>query len=59
MMYKMYRRIMRKIARWILSFERCPKGYRRNYMEEFLSLLGMVLTSLFFVAFFCAMFLLS
>ena len=59
MMYKMYRRAMRKIARWILSFERCPRGYRRNYMEELLSLLGIFLTSLFFVALFCAMFLLS
>lgn len=59
MMYKMYRRVMRKIARWILSFERCPRGYRRNYMEELLSLLGMLLTSLFFVAFFFTMFLLS
>ena len=57
MMYKMYRRVMRKIARWILSFDRCPRGYRRNYLEEFLTVLGMMLVSVFLVAFFFAMFL--
>lgn len=59
MMYKMYRRMMRKIARWILSFDRCPSSYRRNYKEEFLSYLGMLLTAVFFVTMFFAMFLLS
>ena len=59
MMYKMYRRMMRKIARWILSFDRCPSSYRRNYKEEFLSILGMILVSGFFVAMFFAMFLLA
>ena len=59
MMYKMYRRMMRKIARWILSFDRCPSSYRRNYKEEFLSILGMILVSGFFVAMFFAMFLIS
>ena len=58
-MYKMYRRVMRKIARWILSFDACPSSYRKNYKEEFLSVLGMVLASAFFVALFFAMFLMS
>ena len=58
-MYKMYRRVMRKIARWILSFENCPTGYRKNYKTEFLTMLIMLLSSAFFVSVFCAMFLLS
>ena len=58
-MYKMYRRVMRKIARWILSFDACPSSYRKNYKQEFLSTLGMILASVFFVALFFAMFLLS
>lgn len=58
-MYKMYRRIMRKIARWILSFDRCPKGYRRNYKQEFLTLLEMMATVLFFVAFIFTMIVLA
>ena len=58
-MYKMYRRVMRKIARWILSFDACPSSYRKNYKEEFLSILGMVLMSGFFVAMFLAMALMS
>ena len=58
-MYKMYRRVMRKIARWILSFDVCPSSYRKSYKEEFLSVLGMILVSGFFVAVFFAMFLMS
>jgi hypothetical protein len=50
---------MRKIARWILSFDACPSSYRKNYKEEFLSILGMILVSGFFVAMFFAMFLIS
>ena len=58
-MYKMYRRVMRKIARWILSFDACPSSYRKHYKEEFLSIFGMVLMSGFFVAMFFAMCLMS
>jgi hypothetical protein len=50
---------MRKIARWILSFDACPASYRRNYKEEFLSILGMILAAGFFVAMLFAMFLLA
>ena len=31
MVYRVYRRIMRKIARYILGFERCPASCRKNY----------------------------
>ena len=31
MVYRVYRRMMRKFARFILGFERCPASYRKNY----------------------------
>lgn len=33
-MKKVYRRTMRKVARFILGFERCPVDYRHNFMND-------------------------
>ena len=33
MVYRVYRRMMRKIARFILGFDNCPVSCRKNYRE--------------------------
>lgn len=33
MAYKIYRRFMRKFARFVFGFERCPMGYQKNYRK--------------------------
>ena len=33
MVYRVYRRIMRKFARFILGFDNCPVSCRKNYRE--------------------------
>ena len=33
-MKKVYRRTMHKVARFILGFERCPVGYKHNFMND-------------------------
>ena len=33
-MKKMYRNIMRKVARFILGFERCPTDCKRSFMDD-------------------------
>ena len=40
MMRRTYRRVMRKIARYILGFERCPSGCRKNYKAIALELMA-------------------
>ena len=34
MIYQIYRRMMRKFARFILGFDNCPTDCRKNYREE-------------------------
>lgn len=34
MVYRIYRRMMRKFARFILGFDNCPTDYRKNYRKE-------------------------
>jgi len=38
-MKKMYRNTMRKVARFILGFERCPADYKRSFMNDLRELL--------------------
>lgn len=33
-MKKIYRNAMRKVARFILGFERCPVDYKRSFMAD-------------------------
>lgn len=33
-MKKMYRNTMRKVARFILGFERCPADYKRSFIDD-------------------------
>ena len=35
MVYRVYRRMMRKFARFILGFENCPTDCRKNFKEGF------------------------
>lgn len=37
-MKKMYRHTMRKVARFILGFERCPADCKRSFMDDLLEL---------------------
>lgn len=37
-MKKMYRSTMRRVARFILGFERCPTDYKRSFMNDLLGL---------------------
>lgn len=54
-MKKLYRKIMRKVCRFILGFERCPMDCRRSYGKladsivsaVSLCLLGMAMTIVF------------
>ena len=34
MIYRVYRRMMRKFARFVLGFDNCPSDCRKNYGEE-------------------------
>lgn len=38
-MKKMYRNTMRRVACFILGFERCPADYKRNFMNDLWGLL--------------------
>lgn len=33
MVYQLYRRMMRRFARFVLGFDNCPMSYRKNYRE--------------------------
>ena len=43
MVYRVYRRMMRKFARFILSFDNCPAGCRKNYREIATNVVGAIL----------------
>ena len=43
MVYQVYRRMMRKFARFILSFDNCPVSYCKNYREIAMNVVDAVL----------------
>lgn len=43
MVYRVYRRMMRKFARFILGFDNCPVSYRKNYREIAINVVDTVL----------------
>ena len=55
MVYRIYRRIMRKFARFILSFDNCPIGYRKNYRENIAAVVDAVLLCAITIALFCVL----
>ena len=55
MVYRIYRRMMRKFARFILSFDNCPVGYRKNCREIAMNVVDAVLLCAITIALFCAL----
>ncbi len=47
--YKLYRKTMRRLARFILSFERCPVDCRKNYKELLITTIDIIIVSLIFI----------
>lgn len=48
-MKKMYRNTMRRVARFILGFERCPADYKRNFVDDLWELLLKLFCTITFV----------
>jgi hypothetical protein len=47
-MKKIYRNTMRKVARFILGFERCPTDYKRSFIDDLCELfLKLIFTTTF------------
>lgn len=55
MVYRVYRRMMREFARFILGFDNCPVGYRKNYRENIVAVVDAVLLCTITIALFCAL----
>ena len=55
MVYRVYRRMMRKFARFILGFDNCPVRYRKNYREIAMNVVDTVLLCVITIALFCAL----
>ena len=55
MVYRIYRRMMRKFAHFILSFDNCPVSYRKNYREIAMNVVDIVLLCAITIALFCAL----
>lgn len=52
MVYRTYRRAMRKFARFILGFGNCPAGYRKSHGEAVVKMLGAMLLCIATIALF-------
>ena len=55
MVYRIYRRMMRKFARFILGFDNCPASYRKNYREIAINVVDTVLLCAITIALFYAL----
>lgn len=55
MVYRIYHRMMRKFARFILGFDNCPASYRKNYREIAMNVVDTVLLCAITIALFCAL----
>ena len=53
--YRVYRRMMRKFARFILGFDNCPASCRKNYREIATNAVAATLLCIIAVALFCAL----
>ena len=54
-MKRMYRNAMRKVARFILGFERCPTDYKRSFVDDLCKLFLKLLCTVIFVFLLMAM----
>ena len=52
MAYRVYRRMMRKFARFILGFDNCPTSYRKNYREIVANVVDAMLLCIITIALF-------
>ena len=50
MVYQIYRRIMRKFARFVLGFDNCPTSYRKNYREITVNVVDAILLCIIAIA---------
>ena len=55
MFYRVYRKMMRKIARFILGFDNCPTGYRKSYEKIATNVVDAMLLCVIIIALFCAL----
>ena len=55
MVYRVYRRMMRKFARFILGFDNCPASCRKNYREIATNVVDPTLLCIITVALFGAL----
>ena len=55
MLYRIYRRIMRKIARFILGFDTCPNDCRKNYKASFNEVADIFISCFAFITLFMAL----
>ena len=55
MVYRVYRRMMREFARFILGFDNCPVGYRKNYREITVNVVDAILLCIITIALFSAL----
>lgn len=55
MVYRVYRRMMREFARFILGFDNCPVGYRKNYKVNAINVIDAVLLCAITIALFYAL----
>ena len=55
MVYRVYRRMMRKFARFILGFDNCPTSRRKNYREIATEVVDAMLLCIITIALFSAL----
>ena len=55
MVYRVYRRMMRKFARFILGFDNCPTSCRKNYREIITNVVAAPLLCIITIALFGAL----
>ena len=55
MVYRVYRRMMRKFARFILGFDNCPASYRKKYRENTVNVVGSILLCIITIVLFSAL----
>ena len=55
MVYQVYRRMMRKFARFILGFDNCPTSYRKNYKINAINVVDAILLCIIAIALFGAL----
>ena len=55
MVYRAYRRMMRKFAHFILGFDNCPTSYRKNYKINAMNVVDAILLCIIAIALFGAL----